>query len=590
MHAERFLDLYLAESRDCLRRLTASALALERGEPDALAEAFRAAHTLKGMAAAMGQRRLAESAHAVEDRLSEARAGRLRPDAPFIDELLRASDAMEAALSVDADGVEPEGRRPATRSGLPAPAPPPLPGASAVVTVKLRPDAPLAAARAVALAVEARRAGGVVGVRPERPGDDFDGILHVHLAAGAAASGLAGRWRGHPDVEWVGVHGSPNGAAAGGAVEVAGAREGTVRVDRARLDRLAEGIAELSVHFATSEREGNGHGRERAAAVVASLQRTILDLRTVRVSVVHDRAARVVRDAARVLGKEIDLEFTGGDIEMDEAVLDAVAEPLMHILRNAADHGIESPEERAAMGKPRRGRIRLNAERERSSVRITVIDDGRGVVAERVLAAAAERGIVPADTRDETLLRLLMQPGFSTAPTVTDVSGRGVGLDVVGARIRGLGGAIDMTSVAGGGTTFTLRVPFTLAIVHGLRVRVADAEYALPLTHVAEIALLGPGRLERDGDREYVRVRDAIVPLVRLQAVLGGEATGREPAAVVAELGERRVALAVDEVLEHEPIVIRSFDAPVGVPAIFTGATVRADGRPVLLLDPLSMI
>jgi two-component system chemotaxis sensor kinase CheA len=147
---------------------------------------------------------------------------------------------------------------------------------------------------------------------------------------------------------------------------------------------------------------------------------------------------------------------------------------------------------------------------------------------------------------------------------------------------------MDMTTTPGRGTAFTVRVPFTLAIVHGLRVRVADEEYALPLTHVAEIALLGPGLVVRDGEREYVTVRDASVPLVRLRGVLGAAASGRESAAVVAELGERRVALAVDEVLEHEPIVVKSFDAPAGVPAIFTGATLRPDGRPLLLLDPLS--
>jgi two-component system chemotaxis sensor kinase CheA len=193
------------------------------------------------------------------------------------------------------------------------------------------------------------------------------------------------------------------------------------------------------------------------------------------------------------------------------------------------------------------------------------------------------------DARDETLLRLLTQPGFTTASAVTDVSGRGVGLDAVSASVRAVGGAIDMTTTESAGTTFTLRVPFSLAIVHGLRVRVADTEYALPLTHVAEIAQLGSDRVAREGDFEYVRIRDAPVRLVRLHALLGTEATGREPAAVVAELGERRVALAVDEVLEHEPIVIKAFDAPVGAPAIFTGATVRADGRPVLLLDPLSV-
>ncbi len=592
MPSERFLELYRAESRDCLRRLTGNALALERGEPGALEEAFRAAHTLKGMAAAMGHREVAETAHGIEDRLAEVRDAKRTADGALIDDLLLRADAMEAALSGDADmGVAPvEDPRasPGRESGW-RPSPPRVEGAEAVVSARIRPDAALPAARALALAGAARRSGGVVAVRPETPAEEFDDVLHVYLESAGAAQALAARWREERDIAAVHVEGKGTVASPPVPAQPNGSAGPTIRVDRERLDRLAEGIAELAVHFATSDRGAAGNGQERASAVVAALQRTILELRTVPVRVVHDRALRVVRDAARAVGKEVDLEFGGGEIEIDQAVLDAVTDPLMHLLRNAVDHGIEAAPDRGTAGKPRRGRIRLEAERERTSVRITVSDDGRGVDAERVLAKAAALGIAAADSRDETLLRVMMQPGFTTASSVSKVSGRGVGLDAVSAQIRGLGGAIDMTNMPGAGTTFTLRVPFTLAIVPGLRVRIAGDEYAMPLTHVAEVASLGRDLVGRDGDREFVRVRGVAVPLVRLRGILGAEPSGDEPAAVVVELGERRIALAVDEVLEHEPIVVKSFDAPVGAPPIFTGATVRPDGRPVLLLDPMSV-
>lgn len=587
MPSERFLDLYLAESRDCVRRLTANALALERGDADALTEAFRAAHTLKGIAATIGHLPVAESAHSIEDLLAELRDGKRAVNAVVIDELLKESDAIDAQLSgeivLDATAAEnPASERPTSWN----PAPPAVDGAGAVVSVRIAENAPLRAARALTMISDARRRGGVVTVEPDPAGAEFDGEFHVYLETEPAAADLAARWRNAADVEL--VRAARQAEAPASRPERREWRGGTLRVDRHRLDRLAEGIAELAVHFASP---GNGSaGYERAAAVVADLQRTVLELRTVPVNVIHDRAVRVVRDAARALHKEIDLEVAGGEIELDQAVLDAVAEPLLHLLRNAADHGIETPAERERLGKPRRGRIVLGAERDRTSVRITVADDGRGVAKDTVLKAATDRGFDVQDADGDSLLRLLMQPGFTTADSVSGVSGRGVGLDAVGAQVRALGGAIDMVTTKGAGTTFMLRVPFTLAIVHGLRVRVADGEYAMPLTHVAEIALLGDGRVQRKGDREYVRVRDTMVPLMRLRAVLGAEPSGREPAAVVAEVGERRLALAVDEVLEHEPIVIKSFDAPAGTLPVFSGATVRPDGRPVLLLDPLSVV
>jgi two-component system chemotaxis sensor kinase CheA len=220
-----------------------------------------------------------------------------------------------------------------------------------------------------------------------------------------------------------------------------------------------------------------------------------------------------------------------------------------------------------------------------------VIDDGRGVDTDAVAARGRELGLLAADAgvaSEEEILRLLFHAGFSTARTVTEMSGRGVGLDVVAGRIRGLGGAIEMSTRSGQGTTFTLRVPVTLSLAHSLRVAVGGEEYALPITHVNEVIPLEGTNADawRTGT---VTVRDEAVSLVDLGRVLGA-ASGSPSAAVVAELGERRVALAVDRVIGHEQIVVKPFDAPVGTLPVFSGATILADGRPALLIDPLSML
>jgi two-component system chemotaxis sensor kinase CheA len=190
---------------------------------------------------------------------------------------------------------------------------------------------------------------------------------------------------------------------------------------------------------------------------------------------------------------------------------------------------------------------------------------------------------------DDELFRLLCQPGFSTAASISELSGRGVGLDVVVNRVRSLGGAIDMMTAPDAGTTFTLRLPLTLALAHALRVRVGGEDYAIPLTHVAEAIALERDRIERGTGREAVRVRGEPVPLVRLRSVLGASSDGGEAAAVIAELGDRRIALAVDELVGHEQIVVKAFDPAVGTLPVFSGATLLADGRPALLIDPLSV-
>lgn len=594
VRGERFVELYASESREHIELLTRSLLRMERGEPG-VEEAFRAAHTVKGLAAAMSHDIVADIAHRLEDRLSAVRDSSAEVTTALIDELLDAADRLGQAIrdalagapapvAPPAASLEPPAASPAIQVAVPE-------GAVWEMVVRISAEAALPAARAALIRKSTGDRPGVRGMWPG-PGEPVDREVRVYLDDQADRNAIEQAVRACGDVEDVHVR------VAGTAVSRVAPRahdpvaspqtSATVRVDRSRLDELAEGIAELSVLYARAAQSGESLAGNRAAGLLAALQRSVLDMRMVPVSTAFERFPRLVRDTARIAGREVDFELGGGDIELDQAVLDALIDPLIHLLRNAVDHGIEPAESRIASGKPRRGVLRLEATRERNSVRIRVSDDGAGVSRERVARRALELKLLAPDgpePTDEEVFRLMFQPGFSTADEVSELSGRGVGLDVVGARVRGLGGAIEMTTKEGAGTTFTLRVPITLALTHALRIRLGEEEYGLPITHVAEVATLDE-RATADG---AVRIRGESIPLVDLGRVLGCGG-GPPTAVIIAGFGERRIALGVDRVLGHEQILVKAFDAPARMLPVFSGATLLPDGRPALLIDPLSVL
>jgi two-component system, chemotaxis family, sensor kinase CheA len=485
----RFQALYAAESKEQLERLTGALLELEHAEdPGAgVTEAYRAMHTLKGVAATMGHDEVARHAHELEDALELLR-GEAAVDAATVDALLRRSDVLRAAVEA---------------SLSPAP-----------------------------------EVGGGGSVSPRRI-----------------------------------------------------RRE--VRVEQERLDQLCDAAAELTLLQArlSALSADAGDAVVRLVSVlgrhVADLHVEMLALRLVPLGEAFDRIPRQVRDLARQLGKRIDLRVEGRELRIDRAVLEGLHEPLLHLVRNAVDHGLEPAAEREAAGKPAVGSLRLRAERDRGSVRIEVCDDGRGVDTGRVAARAAELGFDAA--APDALLRVLSEPCFTTARELTDLSGRGVGLDAVATKVRALGGTLSVESTAGAGTTFVVRVPITRSLTQALLVRVAAEDYVIPLTHVAEAIDLEDGDLAVTA-RDSVEVRGESLRLVRLGAVLGATAGPGERAAVVAEVGERRAALAVDAVIGREQFLVKGFDAPVGMLPLFSGATLLADGRPAFVLDPGSLI
>ena len=625
MDLSQYAELFLAESREHLSACNQLLLEWERtpASPAPVGGLFRAVHTVKGMAATMGYARVTDVAHRTENLLDVLRRG----SRPATDELLqllfRARDSLEQAVELSVVGREDEidvaeiladldGAAAALTGagGRPAPELQPAPVVEApavagrLVQVTLRSEAPLKGGRALLALKKAQALGPVRNVTPSETAfesDDFDGRFSFRIETTAPVADVERAVRAAGEVEHVTVGGEERRAPAGSAAAAAAPPPGDgksrhIRVDLRRLDGLMDLIGEL-VTVRGRLNELAAQRRDPAVDDVAiqisrlstELQAEIIQARMTPVWQVFDRFPRLVRDLARELGKQVAFRVEGKEIELDRAILDELGDPLLHLLRNAVDHGIEAPADRRRRGKKPEGEIVLTAVRERASVVISVSDDGRGIARAKILERAKRDGVVDPHAEvlsDDQLLRVLARPGFSTAESVTSVSGRGVGIDVAMTRIRALGGSIDIRSQEGKGTTFVLRLPVTLAIVRALIAGVGAERYALPLTYVSETVEFGVQATTTVEGREAIVLRDRVVPLVHLRRLLGvtGDAPSRCPI-IVLEMGERRSGIVVDGMLGQQEIVVKGFDAPQGTLPVFSGATIMGDGIPALILD-----
>jgi two-component system chemotaxis sensor kinase CheA len=315
-----------------------------------------------------------------------------------------------------------------------------------------------------------------------------------------------------------------------------------------------------------------------------------MDIRMLPIRHVFERFPRLVRDLAREQGKEIELILEGETTRVDKAIIDEIGEPLVHLIRNSVDHGIETTDERVARGKTRTGTILLSATQESSQVVITIMDDGSGIDASRVYRKAVERGILKGDETlsDREAVQLIFSQGFSTRESVTDVSGRGMGLDVVLKSIERLNGLVEVETVPGVGTKFMIQLPLTLAIIAALLIRVSGRAFAIPLGSVVESLKFGPRDVQRIGGREALRIREQVVPLMRLTALFGlpeEDAPGGRYAVILGR-GEKRIGLVVDALDGQQEVVIKALDGGIaGMSGTVAGATIMGDGRVVLILD-----
>ena len=635
MDTAKYIALFASESRENLAAINQALLALER-RPDAresVDELFRAVHTIKGMSAVMGAGYVgvAELAHELESLLSLVRDGSRLATPDTVDVLFAAADALEQSIeqavagqdSASLETVAPILQRlratnewsiPTAEHPVPT-IPNELTGPGLRVTVRLATDAALPGARAMMMLDRAATLGIVHASRPDRAalaaGWQGD-TLELRLETSADVRAVEEAIRDVGDVRDVQVMREAAAAAddmrarkksddAWGRAQARGRQNPNVRIDLRRLDALVNLVGELVIARGrlTQLSSEIAHGElddavGHAARLIGELQDAVMASRLVPVWQIFDRFPRVVRDAARALGKEVDFVIEGRDIEVDRSLLDQLGDPLIHLLRNAVDHGMEDPETRTAAGKPRTGRLVLSAARDRASVMLTVTDDGRGIDRTAVLRKARTLGVPEGDSpelTDEQLLRVIARPGFSTATQVSDFSGRGVGMDAVLSRVRGLGGSMELRTAYGQGTSLTLRLPATLAIVPALLTRVASETYALPLTHVQETLHLTPDVVRAVRGRDVLVLRDEFLPLVRLRDVVQLPARDAEGSQVVViEVADRRAGVVVDQLIGQQEIVVKTFDTVRGAASCVTGATILSDGSPALILEATSLL
>jgi two-component system chemotaxis sensor kinase CheA len=378
----------------------------------------------------------------------------------------------------------------------------------------------------------------------------------------------------------------------------------SVRINITRLDKLMNLVGELVINRTRLDEVASGseipelrEALDQTARLTAELQEEIMKTRMVPVENVFNRFPRMVRDLARSQDKDIDFVVEGKEIELDRTILDEISDPLMHMLRNAVDHGISDRGDRKKKGKPERGIIKLSAYHDRNFVAIGVEDDGEGIDSEKAFDLAASEGLISEEERRQltadSLLDVIATPGFSTSEEVSGVSGRGVGMDFVKAKAESLGGFVVLDTVVGRGTKVTLKLPLTLAIVQALMVEVADETYAIPLGTVRETQVINPTDIKTVQNHEAVFLREETIPLVRLDALLGTERVldGNEPfPVVIAEVGTRLVGVGVHELLGQQEIVIRSLDKFLKGVEGFAGATILGTGRVALILDIPSLL
>jgi two-component system chemotaxis sensor kinase CheA len=362
-----------------------------------------------------------------------------------------------------------------------------------------------------------------------------------------------------------------------------------------RLDELMDRVGELVIAqsrlrqiAATSADQQVKSVAEEIERLVLELRDTTMGIRMVPIGSLFGRFRRVVHDLSRDLGKEVELTMAGEETELDKTVIEQLNDPLVHLIRNAIDHGLEDPGGRAQAGKSQMGRIDLSARHAGMEVLISIKDDGRGLNRERIRARAEERGLLAKDAvvSDNELFQILFQPGFSTAAQVTSLSGRGVGMDVVKRTIEGLRGTIDLSSVAGQGSEVTLRLPLTLAIIDGLLVRVGNGRYVLPLGAVEECVELSPEEDARSRGRSFLNIRGDLVPFLRLRELFAAK-TPADPyqKVVIVSSGDLKVGLVVDQVIGDHQTVIKSLSKLHADVEMLSGATILGDGAVALILD-----
>ena len=631
---KEIMEDFLIEAFELIEQIDHDLVELEANPEDLelLNRIFRVAHTVKGSSSFLNFDVLTELTHHMEDVLNKARKGELKITPDIMDVVLESVDMMKGLLesirdngSDAAAGIDiknicasltqiSEGEAPSAAPEAPAAAPAPEPVKEpepAVPAEEAAPevsDAELSKLSDSEVEAEierllkvrkaedqARRAS--KGIAPKSPEE----IAPAASAAPAPASKPAPSRERDADKK-------VPAASSSSAV----AQEQTIRVEVKRLDHLMNLIGELvlgknrllKIYDDVEERYEGEKFLEELNQVVSSLslvttdiQLAVMKTRMLPIAKVFNKFPRMIRDLSRELGKQIDLEISGEETELDKSIVEEIGDPLVHIIRNSCDHGIEDPETRKAMGKPEKGLVQLKAYNEGNHIVVEIVDDGKGLDADMLKAKSIEKGIITereADAMSEKeAFGLIFKPGFSTAAKVTNVSGRGVGMDVVKTNIEKLNGIIDIESEVGKGTVMKLKIPLTLAIIQSLLVGTQEEFYAIPLASVLETVRVPIDDIYTIDGKNVLRLRDEVLSLVRLSDVFGVNKVfdgGDQTYVVIIGVAEAKLGIIVDTLVGQEEIVIKSMgDYLQNIPGI-AGATIRGDGRVTLIIDVGAMM
>lgn len=652
MDTSEYMPMFLAEAQEHLQELNLAVVQLEEdpSNQETVDGIFRIAHSLKGMSATMGFAAIARLTHVMEDvfELLRQRAGGLSHDA--ITTVLACLDTLQAAVeSIEQNGQENLDPEPLIEQlealirertpeqaveragGVELPNQAVLDAARAAgarilhVTVKLDEEVMMPAVRAHMVFAALNDHGETLGSIPSPDGiEQFQGhVIEAWIASDHMEADVASTATRVSDVASVDViemaadeapprgplepettadvdgdsqaqAAAPKAAAAGGGGGHTAAR--TVRVDAERLDTLMHLMGELVIHRTAVEAYTADipspelqHAVQNLTRSSQSLQSMVMQVRMIPVDVVFMRFPRLVRDLSTKLGKDVELDLVGRETELDRTVVDSLGDPLVHLVRNSLDHGLEPPDVRIAEGKPRTGTLTIAARHAGGSVVIEVRDDGRGIDPAAVGRIAVKRGLIDEDTASHLdmkgAIELLFAAGFSTAETTSDISGRGVGMDAVRAKIRELGGEVIMESVQGQYTSAQIRLPLTLAIVSALQVDIAGAPFALPIDRVERTLRLSDHAVRSIAGRRVLSLEDGVLPLLEGAQTFGRKPTGVHDLIVIVRGHDKRIGLTVDELVGQRELVTRPLPPIVSEGQPVSGGAVLADGQIALIVD-----
>lgn len=625
----KYTKLFVTEGREYLRALNDSTVELESRPDDRelVDQMFRACHTIKGMASMMGMTPITETAHALEDVLGAVRDGRVSASAEVVEGIFSGIDGLETLVGQVEGGQKVEevpglvkrlrqltvprkGRKKKASKAKAAPKAVEKEKDIVGVGVRLARKCSLPAARALVIIKELEKGSDLVSASPTEEEIESERVFEELVLRLRPRKGFdecvsrIGNMTDVEDLRW-GAADAPRETWSVFAKQDRKAsvqREAplvqTVKVGMDKLDDLLDDVGELVIgRSRLIDKAGTAEDHELLEIsslidnLTSEIQSKVLGIRMIPLEMVLGRFPRMVRDISKGQGKEVDFVVDGGNIELDRTVVDRISDPVMHIIRNCIDHGIETPEERERSGKKPKGLIRIVASKQQDHVLIEITDDGRGIDFERIRETAVSKGLVSRDRAGELtgrdLLDLLFKAGFSTSTQVTETSGRGVGLDVVRSSVEDLGGSVMVTTSKGAGSTFSLWLPFTLAIIDAMMTTVDGQVYAVPMSVVVESHMFEQSEVKLIRSREVVQLRGEVLPLIRMRGFFGipdASGTGGINTLIV-QSRERRAAIAVDELVGHQQIVVKSFDKRLRKVRGLSGGTILGSGRIAQILD-----